>query len=114
MELISDCVVLSRTGTTFAPQSRMSLRITTHPAVPVTVLQVDGRLDCDNAQSLLDAWRDIDGPTALDLEHLRWMDDSAAQLIRRFAARGVQLLNVSPLHELQLEGTSFTGEIDRE
>ncbi|NKB87019.1 MAG: hypothetical protein GKS06_02195 [Acidobacteria bacterium] len=92
----------------------MSVRITTQPAVPVTVLQIDGRLDVEAVASLIEAWQHVDGPAALDLRHLQWMDEAGTQVIRRFAARGVQLLNLSPLHELQLEGTPITSAIDDE
>ena len=66
----------------------MSLRITRVDSEEGTLLQIDGRLEAESLDELEQACERARSQLTLNLGGVLWIDDRAAETLRRLMARG--------------------------
>ena len=81
----------------------MSLRITRIEGDQGTLLRVDGRLEAESLNELEQACEEAQSPLTLNLEGLLWIDDRAAETLRRLMAGGTVVTGASPYVALRLK-----------
>lgn len=81
----------------------MTLRITRVDTDEGTLLRVDGRLEDESLYELEEACAGAQSPLTLNLEGVQWIDDRAAEILRRLKASGTVVANASPYVALRLE-----------
>jgi hypothetical protein len=81
----------------------VSLRITRLDSDEGTLLRVDGRLEGEGVSELERASTEAQSPLTLNLEGVLWIDDRAAETLRRLMAHGTVVTSASPYVALQLK-----------
>lgn len=81
----------------------MSIRITTIVEQETTVIKIDGRLTCDDAEELVRILHEVDGQAALDLTDLQTVERPCVGLLRESIDGGMELRAASPYVDLLLK-----------
>lgn len=66
-------------------------------------MRVDGRLEAESLRELERACEGALSPLMLNLEGLLWIDDRAAEALRRLRAKGTVVTNASPYVSLRMK-----------
>jgi len=81
----------------------VTLRITRMDTEEGSFLQVDGRLEAESLSELERACEGASSPLTLNLEGVQWIDDRAAEALRRLMASGTVVTSASPYVALRLK-----------